>query len=144
MAILTELLWSMINRLRCIFKTGPWLHRADRDNRIFDGPVEQLTYSVNNPLAGIAPGFIKRAPLAWFCSHHRIANGGDAIYSYSYLFKYKINLPAGANTLTLPNNPKIRILAATVARNDNDATQPAQPLYDNFTDHEPIMLRDPK
>ena len=45
-------------------------------------------------------------------------------------------------TLTLPNNPNIKILAATVSENKNDDTQPAQPLYDDFTGRKPIVLRD--
>jgi alpha-mannosidase len=112
------------------------------DNRIFQGTVDELTYSVTNQLTGIATGFIKRDSLAWFCSHRRLADGSDAIYSYSYLFKYRIALPPGANSLTLPNNPNIKILAATVSENKNDDTQPVQPLYDDFTGRKPIVLRD--
>jgi alpha-mannosidase len=111
------------------------------DNRIFEGQVPETTFSVPNPLAGLASGYIKRAPLGWFCSHRRLADGGDAIYSYSYLFKYRIPLSSGGTTLTLPNNPGIRIVAATVAQDDNDNTQPAQPLYDDFTGRQPVALR---
>jgi alpha-mannosidase len=111
------------------------------DNRIFEGEVPSLTYSVTNPLIGLAAGYIKRAPLAWFCSHRRLADGSDAIYSYSYLFKYRIPLPPGAGSLTLPNNPDIKIIAATIAENKNDDTQPAQPLYDDFTGRKPIEMR---
>jgi len=111
------------------------------DNRLFEGEVPALTYSVTNPLVGLAAGYIKRGPIAWFCSHRRLADGGDAIYSYSYLFKYRIPLQPGAGNLRLPNNPDIKILAATVAENKNDDTQPAQPLYDDFTGRKPIELR---
>jgi alpha-mannosidase len=71
-----------------------------------------------------------------------LADGSDAVYSYSYLFKYRIPLPPGARTLTLPNNPDIRILAASVAQNNNDATQPIRPLYDDFNGRQPVVLRD--
>jgi alpha-mannosidase len=111
------------------------------DNRIFAGTVEALTYDVTNQLTGIAPGFIKRDPLAWYCSHRHLADGSDAIYSYSYLFKYRLALPAGAKTLTLPNNPNIRVIAVTAAQDDNAATQPAQPLYDDFTGRQPMVKR---
>ncbi|MGD0743715.1 MAG: glycoside hydrolase family 38 C-terminal domain-containing protein [Verrucomicrobiota bacterium] len=112
------------------------------DNRNFEGTVPELSYDVTNRLAGIASGYIKRDPLAWFCSHRRLADGSDAVYSYSYLFKYRIPLPPGARTLTLPNNPDIRILAASVAQNNNDATQPIRPLYDDFNGRQPVVLRD--
>ncbi len=80
-------------------------------------------------MIGIKPSFIKRADLAWYCSHHHNAAGANVPYSYSYLFAYPIDLPAGAKTIKLPNNQKIRILAVSVAE-ENPAVKPVQPLYD--------------
>jgi alpha-mannosidase len=80
-------------------------------------------------MTGLKPAYIKRADLAWYCSHHHNAAGENVPYSYSYLFAYPIDLPPGAKTLTLPRNEKIRILAISVA-NENAALKPAQPLYD--------------
>ncbi len=116
-------------------RIGSW------DNRVFVGSVPALSYNVTNALERIAPGFIKRAPLAWYCDHRRLPGGGDAIYSYSYLFRYGVDIPVGAQTLTLPNNPRIRVLAVTVAHNDNDAAIPAQPLYDDFRGRSEMPLR---
>ncbi len=80
-------------------------------------------------MTGLKPAYIKRADLAWYCSHHHNAAGENVSYSYAYLFAYPIDLPPGAKTLTLPKNQKIRILAISVA--DASATlKPAQPLYD--------------
>ncbi|MGH9865741.1 MAG: glycosyl hydrolase-related protein, partial [Candidatus Acidiferrales bacterium] len=79
--------------------------------------------------ASMTPGFIKRAPIAWFASHHHTSGGANVPYAYSYLFAYALDLPPGARTLTLPDNDKIRILAITVA-NESAHTNPAQPLYD--------------
>jgi alpha-mannosidase len=79
--------------------------------------------------AGITPGFIKRAPLAWFASHHHTPDGANVPYAYSYLFAYAIHLPPGATTLTLPQNDKIRILAITAA-DESAPAYPAEPLYD--------------
>ncbi|HUK30276.1 MAG TPA: glycoside hydrolase family 38 C-terminal domain-containing protein [Candidatus Acidoferrum sp.] len=81
--------------------------------------------------AGLNPGFIKRAPVAWFASHHHNADGTNAPYSYSYLFAYTIDLPAGAKTITLPANDKIRILAISVA-DETPSVWPAHPLYDTL------------
>jgi alpha-mannosidase len=80
-------------------------------------------------MIGLKPGFIKRADLAWYCSHHHNAAGENVSYSYSYLFGYQLDLPEGAKTIRLPNNNKIRILAISVA-NENPEVIPAQPLYD--------------
>lgn len=82
-------------------------------------------------MTGITPGFIKRAPVAWFASHRHAADGANEPYAYSYLFAYPISLPVGAKTLTLPNNERIRILAITVA-NEAGEVHPAQPLYDTL------------
>ena len=77
-------------------------------------------------MIGIKPGYIKRADLAWYCSHHHNAAGENVPYAYSYLFAYPIDLPAGAKTITLPDNDKIRILAISVA-DENPEVKPAQP-----------------
>ncbi|HEY6245225.1 MAG TPA: glycoside hydrolase family 38 C-terminal domain-containing protein, partial [Pyrinomonadaceae bacterium] len=82
-------------------------------------------------VVGIAPGFIKRAPLAWFASHHHTAEGKNEAYSYSYLFAYELEIPLNEQFLTLPVNNKIRILAMT-ASNEHDGVTPAHPLYDTL------------
>jgi alpha-mannosidase len=80
-------------------------------------------------MIGLTPAYIKRADLAWYCSHHHNAAGENVSYAYSYLFAYPIDLPAGTRTITLPDNDKIRILALSVAE-ENPEVEPAQPLYD--------------
>jgi len=87
-------------------------------------------------MVGITPGFIKPADIAWFASHRHDSGGSDEAYRYSYLFVYPIDLPAGAKTLTLPYNANIRVLAATVAKQDGSAW-PAQPLHDVLRSEEP-------
>ncbi|HXH41224.1 MAG TPA: alpha-mannosidase, partial [Thermoanaerobaculia bacterium] len=81
--------------------------------------------------AGLTPGFIKRAPIAWYASHRHNAGGANEPYAYSYLFAYAIDLPPGARTLTLPENDKIRVLSATVSDEARGVTE-AQPLYDTL------------
>ena len=80
-------------------------------------------------MIGLKPGYIKRAELAWYSSHHHNAAGENVPYSYSYLFPYAIDAPAGAKTIKLPNNNDVRILAISVA-DENPEVTPAQPLYD--------------
>lgn len=89
-------------------------------------------------MLGIKPGFIKRADLAWYCSHHHNAAGENVPYRYSYLFAYQIDIPAGAHSITLPKNEKVRILAISLAE-EAPAVQPAQPLYDVLPSSESIM-----
>jgi alpha-mannosidase len=80
-------------------------------------------------MIGLKPGFIKRADLAWYCSHHHDPAGKNVDYRYSYLFGYAIDLPAGTKTITLPDNQNIRVLAISAAE-ENPEIKPAQPLYD--------------
>jgi len=82
-------------------------------------------------MVGIRPGFIKRADIAWFSSQRHTPDGAAEPYAYSYLFAYAIDLPAGARTITLPDNDRIRILAMTVA-NEPWVLTPVQPLYDTL------------
>lgn len=80
---------------------------------------------------GLTPGFIKRADVAWFASHHHTADGANEPYAYSYLFAYRIDVPANTRTLTMPDNDKIRILAVTVAEESGEV-RGAEPLYDTL------------
>ena len=82
-------------------------------------------------MTGIRPGFIKPAPLAWFASHKHDARGASEAYSYSYLFAYALDIPIGAETLTLPSDDKIRVLAVTVS-DEGGRVRPSQPLFDTL------------
>jgi alpha-mannosidase len=90
------------------------------------GKTERDEYA---EMTGIKPGYIKRADLAWYCSHHHNGAGKNVPYAYSYLFAYRIALLPGTQAVTLPNNDHIRVLAMSVAEGDPEI-RPAQPLYD--------------
>ena len=78
----------------------------------------------------MSPPFIKRDPVAWVGTHrHHRLNGNEA-YRFCYWFKYGFDLPAGARTLTLPADARIKVAAATVALNENDDVTAAGDLYD--------------
>ncbi|MGH9412533.1 MAG: alpha-mannosidase [Terriglobales bacterium] len=109
---------------------GQWDYRnwTEIQTRHADRQGQSRPYM--HPLyAGLNPGYIKRAPVAWFASHHHLPDGSNDAYSFSYLFGYEINLPAGVHSITLPDNPRVRIFAATVASGDRPL-MPAHPLYD--------------
>ncbi|HEY3054633.1 MAG TPA: glycoside hydrolase family 38 C-terminal domain-containing protein [Thermoanaerobaculia bacterium] len=105
------------------------------DNRVFNKKEETLPPRPDAPpgapprkrilyeFTGLTPGFIKRAPVAWFAA--------DRQYAYSYLFAYSFDLPPNAKTMTLPDNEKIHIMAVTVS-SERGKAWPAQPLYDTL------------
>jgi alpha-mannosidase len=78
---------------------------------------------------GLTRGYIKQSVLAWYASHHHTPEGLNEPYQYSYLFAYPIDITPGTDSLTLPKNESIRILAISVA-SENPEVKPAQPLYD--------------
>ena len=100
---------------------GQWDNRQWSSSDTVHGKYGQMT--------GLAPGYIKRADLAWYVSHHHDAAGKNVDYAYSYLFAYAIDLPPGAKTVRLPNNESIRVLAISVA-DEGAVVKPARPLYD--------------
>jgi alpha-mannosidase len=111
------------------------------DDRIWDREFDEVDHRCEGNVIGIRPGYIKRDPIAWFCTHRHHPDYGNDPYRFSYLFKYALDLPPGAKSVTLPTNERIKILAMTAVRNDHDLMHPAAPLYDDFTDREPIRFR---
>jgi alpha-mannosidase len=105
------------------------------DNRLWQGMVPGLTYNWKNKLAGLVPGFVKPAEVAWFTSHRHDPERGNEYYMFTYLFKYGFDLPPGAKQLTLPDNDKVRIFAMSAANNSNDDIHAARPLYDTLANH---------
>jgi len=104
--------------------------QAERNRRIrADVEAHGPRTRIEPEYTGLRPGFIKRAPVAWYASHYHTAQGTNKPYEYCYLFAYSVDLPEGATTLTLPDNDKIRIMAITVA-DKGEELQSAQPLYD--------------
>jgi alpha-mannosidase len=99
------------------------------DDRQWSSTKLDVDHAKYGEMTGLKPGYIKRADLAWYCSHHHDATGQNVTYSYSYLYGYAIDLPAGATSITLPSNNKIRILAMSVA-DENPQVHAVHPLYD--------------
>jgi alpha-mannosidase len=124
--------------------TRLWTNTPERDWAVSANHPVSPSPSESRPPAwrypddyvGLKPGYIKQAPLGWYASHHHTAQGLNEPYQYSYLFVYWIDLPAGARTLTLPTNDKIRILAASVIF-DHPSLVPATPLFDTLGRSEP-------
>jgi len=110
------------------------------DNRIWEGEIPETAFSWPFKLTGINAGYIKCAPVAWFCSHRHHADGRNDIYGYSYLYRYAIDIAAGSHTLTLPQDANIKVLAISVAKDNRVGFSPAQPLYDTLEGHAAIEI----
>ncbi|HLK15091.1 MAG TPA: LamG-like jellyroll fold domain-containing protein, partial [Fimbriimonadaceae bacterium] len=106
---------------------GQW---DNRDWASDPGP----NFSNYSGMNGLDPGYVKPGEVAWFASHSHVA-GGNTFYEYTYLYKLGFDIPAGAKTLTLPNDPRIKVFAVTVAKDTHDGATPAAPLYDTLSDH---------
>ena len=119
---------------------GQWDDRKwiakDRVIPAHDGRPEEKNHDDYAEMTGIQPGYIKRADLAWYSSHHHNAAGENVPYGYSYLFAYALEVPPGAKSMRLPKNDKIRVLAMSLA-DENPPVIPAQPLYDTLNRSEP-------
>ena len=75
--------------------------------------------------------YLKRDVVAWVGTH-RHAPGGNQSYEFCNLFLYKIDLPAGSNSVVLPNNDDIVIFAMTMANVPAEKVRPAVELYDTL------------
>ena len=94
------------------------------DSRVVDGSV------VDDPVPAL-PAFLKQAEPAWYGTHRHKA-AGDDVYAFSYLFHYVLDVPAGATTLTLPDDPRVKVLAITLSDDPGGMTVPASALFDDF------------
>jgi len=65
-------------------------------------------------------------------------------YEYAYLFKYAMDVPEGARTLKLPNNPNVMVFAVTVADQSHDRARPLSPLYDELSGRKGFKLGSPE
>jgi len=80
--------------------------------------------------------------IAWFANHtHSGYPSKNEAYQYCYLYKFEINVPAGAKSLTLPNNDRIKVLAVTAVSTDAETVKPLQKLYDDFKGNPEFILR---
>jgi alpha-mannosidase len=111
------------------------------DDREWDRECEEVDFRCEGKVTGLKTGYIKRDNVAWFATHRHHPKNGNEAYQFSYLFKYALPIPKGATTVVLPDNPKIVILAAAVAKNPNDDASPAMPLYDDFIGRRSLRFR---
>jgi alpha-mannosidase len=87
------------------------------------------SFSLGNTTTNLSvPGFsgfigqwngkpILQDEVGWVCTHSHSSGGTNEAYSFCYLFKYGLDIPAGAGSITLPNEPNLRIFAISLATN---------------------------
>ncbi|MBL8886334.1 MAG: chitobiase/beta-hexosaminidase C-terminal domain-containing protein [Phycisphaerales bacterium] len=104
------------------------------DNRLWKGEVPEMAFQWKNEWAGLVPGYVKPAPIAWFNSHYHTP-AGDAHYQYSYVFLHTLEAPAGAKTMTLPDDADVLVFGATMVEGKSGGAVAAWPLFDTLKDH---------
>ena len=104
------------------------------DNRLWAGDPGP-NFTNYGEMIGLVPGFVKKSEVAWFGSHTHLPSG-NTFYKRSYLYKYGFDVPAGATSITLPNDSKIHVFAVSVAKNTDDEVAPSVPLYDQLDDRD--------
>jgi alpha-mannosidase len=71
-----------------------------------------------------------RTPVAWVGTHRHDSQIRDQPYVFCYLFRYVLRVGSDATSLLLPDDSRVRIFAATLARLGAGEIRPAQILYD--------------
>lgn len=110
------------------------------DRRLWDRPFEEVDYQGAGQVVGFEPGYTHREPIAWFARHRHHPEQGNEAYRFAYLFDRVLERPAGARTLSLPDDPRIKLLAVSVSR-EGPGLRVAAPLYDDLSDRGPLALR---
>jgi alpha-mannosidase len=80
--------------------------------------------------AEILPAFVNHSPVAWAGTHRHTADGKNETYKFTYLYAVRVELGPGAERLTLPDNPRLKLLAASVADDARDQIVASAALYD--------------
>ncbi len=109
---------------------GQWDDRLDSGVR-HDDPV------------AIVPAYTKPGRLGWLGTHRHDRRGDDEAYAFSSFFLHRIELRRGADSVTLPNDPAVRVLAATVASDARPEASAAQPFRDLST-RTSVSIRSPR
>lgn len=111
------------------------------DCRQWERQFEVIDHHCDAKVIGLAAGYIRRDPIAWFSTHRHHPEKGNESYQFSYLFRVALERPAGTTSLTLPDDPRIRVFAATLSHEPIARLRAAAPLYDDFSGRGPLALR---
>lgn len=95
-------------------------------------------------VVAVSAPYVYNDEIAWFASHHHVGYPSkNETYKYCYIYKYELDIPAGAKSVRLPDNEGVKIFAATTVKESKDDTLPLQPLYDDVNANPAFVLRRP-
>ncbi|MCW3786273.1 alpha-mannosidase [Plebeiibacterium sediminum] len=90
----------------------------------------------------VSDAYVKTDNIAWFASHcHQSYPSKNKSYQYCYMYKYALDLPKGIQSIQLPDNPKIKIMAITVSKGEPENAVPLQPIYDDFKKDKAYVIK---
>ncbi len=79
---------------------------------------------------GFSENFLRDEPLAYVGTHTHSSADGDIPYKLNYIYRLKIDLPAGTREIVLPDNDKVAVFAMTLSDTDNTtARRVSEPRY---------------
>ncbi len=86
--------------------------------------------------------FLKNDDIAWYASHrHQAYPTKNESYQYTYMFKYKIDVSKGVNSIQLPDNKQIKIMAITVSKDSYPVVKSISPLIDDLNSFKSVSIR---
>ena len=100
---------------------------AAPDRAVADGRDRRRGRGPAGP--GPAPAGLRQKGARGLDGHPPPHPKGNEAYSPAYLFRYVLDVPAGAKAVVLPENGGIRVFAMTAAQGDYAGTAPAGELY---------------
>jgi len=125
-------------------KIGQW------NNRVINGRI-------SGKKDNILPAYIDPAIVAWTGTHIHNSEKGNISYQFSNLFLLSMDLDKIDKYLRLPDNPDVKIFAATIVSDNPPSVRPIQPLIDeannafalieaqsdNFVDNTKVQMSSP-
>lgn len=83
---------------------------------------------------GHTKGYLYDTEVA-YVGTHRHSSGGDHPYEFTYMFKYGIEIPAGATEVILPDNEDVVIFAATLVEEAYPAVTSVSVLFQTSNEY---------
>lgn len=71
-------------------------------------------------LDGFSEGYVKEAMPVFVGTHRHSKDLGNEAYVFTYIFKYELDIPEGADVLYLPDDSHIAVFAISAARSATD------------------------
>jgi alpha-mannosidase len=109
-------------------ETTVWLqdyseHLGQWNNRLVNGVLVEEPHR-------IAPAYVNQLPVGYVGSHRHNGRGENDAYRFTYCYALDFRVPPGVLKVTLPDDRRIKVLAATLVSGPWNEVSPAQPLVD--------------